>query len=42
MTIEQIIRKWVEESYGKAELDCPSWDIKALAQYIENFMNKGE
>lgn len=42
MTIEQIIRKWVEENYGKAELDNPSWNIKALAKYIENFIDKGE
>lgn len=42
MTIKQIIKKWVIENYGQAEADCPSWDIKALAKYIENFMDKGE
>lgn len=35
MTTEQIIRKWVEDNYGKAEANCPSWDIKSLAKYLE-------
>lgn len=35
MNIEKIIYKWVKENFGESEANDPSWNIKALAKYIE-------
>ena len=32
--VEMAIKYFVSDNYGKPELDNPSWDIKALANYV--------
>jgi hypothetical protein len=32
--MKKLIKKFVEKMYGKSEADDPSWDIRALADYI--------
>ena len=32
--IEEIIKIWVLENYGEAELNNPSWCIKDLARFL--------
>lgn len=38
-TLDEFIRGWVEENYGANEADNPSWDIKALANSINEFLS---
>lgn len=36
MTFYNAIRKWVGKNYGTQEMEDPSWDIKALADYLSH------
>ena len=31
----EIIKTWVAENFGQSEVDDPSWNIEALANYID-------
>ena len=42
MKIEILIKRWVKENYGQEELDCPSWNIKLLADYLKPYINTME
>lgn len=35
MDYEKIIYQWVKRNFGESEADDPSWNIKALADYIK-------
>lgn len=39
-TLSEFIEGWVEENYGANEVENPSWNIEALANAIQEFMNK--
>ena len=35
MKTAELIRTWVAENFGQSEADDPSWNIEALADYID-------
>ena len=39
MSLVEFITEWIEDNYGANEADNPSWDIKALADSINEFLS---
>lgn len=39
MSLLEFITEWVEDNYGVNEAENPSWDIKALADSINEFLS---
>lgn len=35
MKTAELIKTWVAENFGQSEVDDPSWNIEALADYID-------
>lgn len=40
MNIKKIIYNWVADNFGESEANDPSWNIEALAEYIESKLSK--
>lgn len=40
MGLAEFIEQWVRDNYGDNEANNPSWNIEALADAIETFLNK--
>ncbi len=38
-SLADFIEKWVEDNYGISEANNPSWNIEALADAIQEFLN---
>lgn len=36
MTTEQKIYKWILDNFGETEANDPSYNIRALAKYLDN------